>query len=107
MLVYKALYKKMMDDLKDAGMWIDWSEQLWDVHPEVAKFLLESAKERLEVSFPKTYEHFEEMCEETHGKSDICMDEVVYDHMMDWCHAMKRKIEHMEEEKEEKHEKHK
>ena len=107
MLVYKALYKKMMDDLKDAGMWIDWSEQLWDVHPEVAKFLLESAKERLEVSFPKTYEHFEEMCEETHGKSDICMDEVVYDHMMDWCHAMKRKIEHMEEEKEEKHEKRK
>jgi hypothetical protein len=42
------------------------------------------------------------MCEETHGKSDVCMDEVVYDHMMDWCHAMKRKIEHMEED--EKHE---
>ena len=48
MLAYKALYKKMMDDLKDSGMWIDWSEQLWDSHPEVAKFLMESAKERLE-----------------------------------------------------------
>jgi hypothetical protein len=58
MLVYKALYKKMMDDLKDTGMWIDWSEQLWGSHPEVAKFLMESAKERLEESFPQTYEHF-------------------------------------------------
>ena len=102
MLAYKALYKKMMDDLKDAGMWIDWSEQIREAHPEVAKFLLEAAKERLEESFPKTYEHFEHMCEENHGKSDICMDEVVYDHMMDWCHAMKRKIESMEEGKHEK-----
>jgi hypothetical protein len=105
MLVYKALYKKMMDDLKDAGMWIDWSEQLWESHPEVAQFLMESAKERLEESFPKTYEHFEKMCEETHGKGEICMDEVVYDHMMDWCHGMKRRLERMEEG--DKHEKHK
>ena len=48
MLAYKALYKKMMDDLKDAGMWIDWAEQLEESHPKVAKFLMESAKERLE-----------------------------------------------------------
>ena len=40
MLVYKALYKKMMDDLKDAGMWIDWAEQLEESHPKVAKFLM-------------------------------------------------------------------
>ena len=85
MLVYKALYKKMMDDLKDAGMWIDWAEQLLDTHEDVAKFLMESAKERLEESFPKTYEHFEKMCEETHGKGEVCMDEVVHDHMMEWC----------------------
>jgi hypothetical protein len=57
---------------------------------------MESAKERLEESFPKTYEHFEEMCEETHGKGEVCMNDVVYDHMMDWCYSMKRKIEHME-----------
>ena len=103
MLVYKALYKKMMDDLKDAGMWIDWAEQLWDTHPEVAKFLMESAKERLDESFPETYEHFQKMCESTHGKGEVCMDEVVYDHMIDWCHAMKRKLEHMMEE--DKHDK--
>lgn len=98
MLAYKALYKKMMDDLKDAGMWIDWAEQLAEENPTVAKFLMESAKERLEESFPKTYEHFEEMCEETHGKGEVCMNDVVYDHMMDWCYSMKRKIEHMEKE---------
>lgn len=96
MLAYKALYKKMMDDLKDAGMWIDWAEQLEEENPAVAKFLMESAKERLEESFPKTYEHFEEMCEEIHGKGEVCMNDVVYDHMMDWCYSMKRKIEHME-----------
>ena len=96
MLAYKALYKKMMDDLKDAGMWIDWAEQLAEENPAVAKFLMESAKERLEESFPKTYEHFEDMCEETHGKGEVCMNDVVYDHMMDWCYSMKRKIEHIE-----------
>jgi hypothetical protein len=46
------------------------------------------------------------MCEETHGKGEVCMDEVVYDHMMDWCHAMKRRLEHMMEE-DDKHEKRK
>jgi hypothetical protein len=96
MLVYKALYKKMMDDLKDAGMWIDWAEQLMGEHEEVARFLLDSAKERLEESFPQTYEHFSHACKDGHGKGDICVDEMVYDHMMDWCHNMKRKIEHME-----------
>ena len=95
MLAYKALYKKMMDDLKDAGMWIDWAEQLHEAQPKVAKFLMESAKERLEESFPQTHEHFKEICEEHSGKGEVCMDEVVYDHMMDWCHSMKRKLEHL------------
>ena len=83
----------MMDDLKDAGMWIDWAEQLMEVHPQVAKFLMESAKERLEESFPTTYEHFKKLCEATHAKGEICMDEVVHDHMMEWHHAMKIKTE--------------
>mgnify|MGYP000012364117 CR=1 FL=1 len=39
MLKYKALYKKMMDDLKDAGMWLDWAKELQDSSPEVSKFL--------------------------------------------------------------------
>lgn len=93
MLAYKALYRKMMDDLKDAGMWIDWAEQMCETHPDEAKYLLESAKERLEESFPKTYEHFEELCSDSHGKSEICMNEVVHDHMMEWHQAMKLRIE--------------
>ena len=95
MLAYKALYRKMMDDLKDAGMWVDWAEQICETHPDEAKYLLESAKERLEESFPKTYEHFEKLCETGHGKGDICMNEVVHDHMMEWHHAMLMKAEKM------------
>ena len=91
MLAYKALYRKMMDDLKDAGMWLEWAEQImWD-HPACAEFLIESAEERLNKTFVETYEHFERLCKET--KSDICMDEVVHDHMMEWHHAMKMKVE--------------
>lgn len=93
MLAYKALYKKMMDDLKDAGMWIDWAEQMCEEHPEEAKYLLTSAKERLEESFPETYEHFEKLCSIDHGKNSICMEEVVHDHMMEWHQAMKMKTE--------------
>lgn len=89
MLAYKALYRKMMDDLKDAGMWIEWAEQMCETHPEEAKYLAQSAKERLEESFPSTYEHFEKLCEHDHGKGDICMEEVVHDHMMEWHQAMK------------------
>ena len=33
------------------------------------------------------------------------MDEVVHDHMMEWCYAMKRRLEHMEDS--DKHEKRK
>lgn len=96
MLVYKALYRKMMDDLKDAGMWIDWAEQICEAHPDEAKFLMASAKERLEDSFPKTYEHFEKLCEHAHEKSDICVDEIVHDHMMEWYHALKMKLEKLD-----------
>jgi hypothetical protein len=53
-------------------------------HPEEAKYLLESAKERLEESFPETYKHFEKLCEDPNTKTNICMDEVIHDHMMEW-----------------------
>ena len=101
MLVYKALYRKMMDDLKDAGMWIDWAEQICSEHPEEAKFLMASAKERLEESFPETYKHFEHLCEGTH-KGDICTNEIVHDHMMEWHYALKMKLESLEDKPEPK-----
>lgn len=48
MLAYKALCRKMMDGLKDSGMWLDWAEQMKEKHPDVADFLVASAKSRLE-----------------------------------------------------------
>jgi hypothetical protein len=77
-------------------------------YPEYAEFLIESAEERLDKTFVETYKHFETLCKE--HKADICMDEVVHDHMMEWHHAMKMKAESLEEKKknweEESHEKH-
>ena len=105
MLAYKALYKKMMDDLKDAGMWLDWAEQIMWEHPAYAEFLIESAEERLDKTFVDTYKHFETLCKEY--KTELCMDEVVHDHMMEWCHAMKIKVntlkDKMRDEDEETH----
>ena len=46
MLVYKALYKKMMDDLKDAGMWIEWAGKMKKENPEEAEYFLKSAEYR-------------------------------------------------------------
>lgn len=94
MLVYKALYRKMMDDLKDAGMWLDWAEQIMCDYPDYAEFLIDSAEERLEKTFVDTYKHFETLCKD--DKADICMDEVVHDHMMEWHHALKMKAESLE-----------
>lgn len=94
MLVYKALYRKMMDALKDSGMWIDWAEQLKESHPEVAKFLAESAKMRLEQDFPTTYQHFKKVCEAEQAKDGICVNEMVEEHMMEWedqlCNKLKK-----------------
>ena len=90
MLAYKALYKKMMDDLKDAGMWLEWAEQIMHAYPDYAEFLIDSAEERLEKTFVETYKHFEKLCKEY--KTEICMDEIVHDHMMEWHNSMKIKV---------------
>lgn len=91
MLVYKALYRKMMDALKDAGMWIDWADQLKDECPDVAKFLVESAKTRLDTDFPTTHAHFNKLCEED-GKEKHCLNEMVEEHIMDWYEGMLNRI---------------
>jgi hypothetical protein len=80
----------MMDDLKDAGMWLDWAEQIMHEYPDYAEFLLDSAEERLDKTFTATYEHFEKLCKE--HKSYLCMDEVVHDQMMELHHARKIKL---------------
>ena len=95
MLVYKALYRKMMDDLKDAGMWIDWSEQLEHDHPEVAKMLRASAMERLEDDFPQTHQMFCGLCEKDEEHKGKCMNGMVEEHMMDWYESMLNRLKRM------------
>lgn len=80
MLAYKALYRKMMDGLKDSGMWLDWADQIRDKHPDVADFLVASAKTRLEQEFEDTCKHFSSLCtemkEDKEGIGALLMDEL-------------------------------
>lgn len=91
MLVYKALYRKMMDALKDAGMWLDWADQLKEDQPQIAKYLCECAKERLEKDFPVTHQHFKTLCEDNKNEK-YCLNEMVEEHMMDWYEGMMNRI---------------
>jgi hypothetical protein len=64
-------------------------------YPDYAEFLIDSAEERLEKTFVETYKHFETLCKE--HRTEVCMDEIVHDHMMEWHHAMKIKVESLKE----------
>lgn len=88
MLKYKALYCKMMDDLKDAGMWIEWANEMKEQSPEVAKFLIISANDRLEKSFPETKKMFMDMMKD----DKTMLKDLVDDHITDWSTEMKDKI---------------
>ena len=95
MLVYKALYRKMMDALKDSGMWIDSAEQLKATQPEVAKYLADSAKQRLEADFPESYEHFKKICAEEKTRDGICISEMMDEHLMEWYDSLCAKLKKM------------
>ena len=92
MLKYKALYKKMNDDLKDSGMWLEWAKELIGKDDEVANFFYQSAKERIEDGFPKTYELFKHTCETDKAKDGHCMNEMVEDQFMEWHEELERKL---------------
>ena len=88
MLKYKAIYCKMMDDLKDAGMWIEWANELKSTEPEVAKFLITSANDRLERSFPETKKMLWDMMKDDKTK----LKELTDEHVTEWANEMKEKI---------------
>ena len=88
MLKYKAIYCKMMDDLKDAGMWIEWANELKKDSPDVAKFLITSANDRLERSFPETRDMLWNMMKE----DKTMLKELTNDHINSWANEMKEKI---------------
>jgi hypothetical protein len=58
--MYKYLYKKMHDDLKDAEMLIDYACELKHEagHEDVAKYFVESAMFRLTKSFKEAHTLF-------------------------------------------------
>ena len=88
MLKYKAIYCKMMDDLKDASMWIEWANELKKDSPDVAKFLITSANDRLERSFPETRDMLWNMMKE----DKTMLKELTNDHINSWANEMKEKI---------------
>jgi hypothetical protein len=88
MLKLKALYCKMMDDLKDAGMWIEWATEMKNESPDVAKFLITSANDRLERSFPETRDMLWNMMKE----DKTMLKELTNDHINSWANEMKEKI---------------
>ena len=88
MLCLRALYTKMMDDLKDAGMWIEWANELKESNPDVSKYLITSANDRLERSFPESKKMFMDAVKDDKSM----MKELIKDHMDSWSMEMKEKI---------------
>ena len=91
-MVYKALYKKMLDDLKDSGMWLEWAEKLLEEQPEVAKFLYASARQRLEAGYPETKKLFETLCS---SSDKCCMNEMVSEQLDGWHDELMLKAQKM------------
>ena len=90
---YKALYEKMMDDLKDASMWLDRAKMLKTkedpTDQEIAHFLYESAKERVMDHYPRTMEHFASLCQA--DKEKYC--DMIHDYMDGWYHSLVGELE--------------
>lgn len=84
MLKYKALYKKMTDDLKDGEMWLDWAEKLHDEEPELAKYLYTQAKNRVTNNFPESKNLFEQICAKEYKKDGHIFKDLMLDHLEDW-----------------------
>ena len=95
MYKFKVLYKKMVDDLKDSDMWLDWAKKLETKDPMLAKFFTESAEERLEVCFPKTLKIFYSVCEESKNDEGKCAKELVEEDLEDWHECLMHKLKHM------------
>ena len=92
MLKFKALYKKMMDDLKDADMLLGWAKDLEKSSAEVAKFLYASAKTRVTSDFPQAKQLFEQMCEMEKEKGSCYLREVVDEELSDWHESLEARL---------------
>ena len=97
--MYKYLYKKMHDDLKDAEMLIDYACELKHEagHEDVAKYFAESAVHRLSKSFKEAHALFTAHAtqEKGFGEETVtnCLWDVQHEQMMDWHDKIAKKVE--------------
>ena len=96
---FKALYKAMYDDLKDAEMMIKYACHIKEDHPEDEKLADELAKYasfRLDhcMEFHKLFvEETKKMPQVTEETVSMCMWNETHEMMMEWYHSIKGKIE--------------
>ena len=97
--MYKYLYKKMYDDLKDAEMLIDYAYELKKEggYDEVAKFFAESAAFRLTKSFKEAHTLFTTHATQEKGFDEEtvtnCLWNAQHEQMMDCYDKIAKKIE--------------
>lgn len=93
---YKALYQKMMDDLKDSGMWIEWACLLKNSNREVADYLIKSANIRLKENYKDSKKWFEYIADKDSKGVGRCMKEAFVEEFDEWCDSLMRKIDKYE-----------
>lgn len=102
MLKFKALYKGMYDDLKDAEMFIDYVLELKS-NPndgKVAKELADYARERMnhfkvfhELFSSETTIWLKSSKADSKEMVETCLWDISHEHMQDWAQKIKDKIE--------------
>ena len=96
--MYKYLYKKMNDDIKDSEMLCDWSKVAKDEgEEELAKYFATKASERLNKSFKETHAMFENAVkkEEDFDKESItkCLWDEIHEDMIETYETQLKRIE--------------
>ena len=96
---FKALYKGMYDDLKDAEMMIEYACDIKEDHAEdkaLADEVAKYAKYRLEhfMAFHKIFiEEAKKQKEVTEKTVSMCMWEETHKNMQEWYEKIRKKIE--------------
>ena len=96
--MYKYLYKKMHDDLKDADMLIDYACKMKEEGKEdIAKHLAEGAVYRLSKSFKEAHALFVAHAQQEKGFGEEtvtnCLWDTQHEQMMEWYTQISKKIE--------------
>lgn len=96
--MYKYLYKKMYDDLKDAEMLIEYAEKMKEEgHEDVAKYFAENAIFRLTKSFKEAHALFTAHATQEKGFTEEsvthCLWDAQHEQMLDWHDKIAKKIE--------------